>query len=350
MTDFKSLPIKIAKNRVVQHSLFWLLSFVITIQFFSNNGIKKIDIIYTVIFHFTLVASVYLNLKWFFPYFFKKRKFAYYAILLMVSCILFSFANQFVFNNVVDYIFPGYYFISVYSFFDLLKFHTVYAIIALLLKVALEWFTQEDAKYKLTIIEKEKAEIELKVLRAQVNPHFLFNSLNVLYSLVLKKSDESPDAIIKLSDILRYVIYDSNKDYVTLKEEIKLISDYLSLQKFRIDSNSKVDFKFDVKDGNLKIAPMLILPLVENSFKHGIKGDIDQTYVEIYLKANQDEIRFEIENNKGISEQIEKDEHSGIGLSNIKNRLNLIYPNKHVFELKENDSFFQIKLIIRNEN
>ncbi len=342
---------KVYKNKLLQHILFWLVSSYIMLHLFADSGqIEKIDYIYTALFQSTLITGVYVNLFLLIPKLLSRKKYFLYIVSLIIVIAASVEINILFFDKLVDHILPGYYFISYYEFADILKFVVVYIAITSLIKLAKSWFVLSETTKKLTELQKEKAEIELVALKAQVNPHFLFNSLNVLYSLVLKKSDESPDAIIKLSDILRYVIYESGKDFVYLSEEVKLINDYLGLQQFRIDTNSKVEFRTEVKENNLKIAPMLFLPLVENSFKHGIKADTEQTYVDIYLKADQHEILFEIENNKRISEASEKDKHTGIGLSNIKNRLNLLYPDKHLLEINESDSFFHIKLIIRNEN
>jgi len=213
------------------------------------------------------------------------------------------------------------------------------------LKFTTEWFSQEDAKFKLSKIEREKVEIELKALRAQVNPHFLFNSLNVLYSLALKNAKETPELIIKLSDILRYVIYDSNKEKVSIKSEVELINNYLSLQEHRIDKTSIVSFETDIQN-DIKIAPMLFLPLVENSFKHGVKGDISNTYVNIKIKTTNKILYFEIENNKGTVENTDEKKDGGIGLANIKKRLHLLYANNHILKIKDDENKFKVSLKI----
>ena len=335
----------VLKSRIFQHILFWLFSFVVIVNLISNNQVKQIDLIYTFIFHFTLVSIVYLNVSVFFPLFIQKKSFIKYFSFAAISCIIFSFLNTLIFNNIIDILFPHYYFISIYSFIDLLKFHAIYIIVTLLLKFTTEWFSQEDAKFKLSKIEREKVEIELKALRAQVNPHFLFNSLNVLYSLALKNAKETPELIIKLSDILRYVIYDSNKEKVSIKSEVELINNYLSLQEHRIDKTSIVSFETDIQN-DIKIAPMLFLPLVENSFKHGVKGDISNTYVNIKIKTTNKILYFEIENNKGTVENTDEKKDGGIGLANIKKRLHLLYANNHILKIKDDENKFKVSLKI----
>jgi LytS/YehU family sensor histidine kinase len=225
----------------------------------------------------------------------------------------------------------------------------IYILITTLLKLSQSWFELQEVNKRITRIEKENIKSELNALKAQINPHFLFNSLNVIYSQAIKKSNKTPNAIIQLSDILRYVIYDSTKDKVSIETEIKLIEDYIELQKFRIDTTSNIKFEHKVQNENCKITPMLLLPLVENSFKHGIKGELDHTFVNIKLEANINNILFEIENNKGIGETVESDGNSGIGIANIRQRLTLLYPNKHKFDIEETTTIFKVNMILDNE-
>jgi LytS/YehU family sensor histidine kinase len=167
----------------------------------------------------------------------------------------------------------------------------------------------------------------------------------VLYSLAFKNSKETPESIIKLSDILRYVIYDSNKEKVHIKAEVVLINNYLSLQKYRIDETSNINFVTNIHD-NIEVAPMLFLPLVENSFKHGVKGDISNTFINIKITATDKNLHFEIENNIGTSDNNEENSEGGIGLINIKKRLRLLYPEKHSLVIKADENIFKVSLKI----
>lgn len=337
-------------NRLLQHLIFWGVAYAILLNVFRiNDDLGLVDYIYTAIFLITLIIAVYINLLLIIPYLLVRRNYLYFFLSIVALLFTGSLFNEFVFNNLVDLIFPGFYFISYYSLLDLGKFFVIFIGLSSLLKLSKGWFQLIDSKQKLSEVEKQKADIELKALRAQVNPHFLFNSLNVLYSLALKESKESPDAIISLSDILRYVIYESNKEYVKISSEIKLISDYLALQRYRIDDSSDISFNSH-SDVDNDIAPMLLLPLVENSFKHGIKGDLKGTYVRIGLSSDSKGIRFEIENNRGeLIENIES-ERKGVGLKNIKHRLNLIYPDNHIFDIISTDETFRVLLILQNED
>jgi len=337
-------------SRLLQHLSFWGAAYFILLNVFKiSDELGLVDYIYTGIFMITLMIAVYINLILLIPFFLVRRRYLFFLITIVALLFLASLFNEFVFNSLIDLLFPEFYFISYYSLLDLSKFFIVFLGLSSLLKLSKEWFQLIDSKQKLSEVEKEKAEIELKALRAQVNPHFLFNSLNVLYSLALKESKESPDAIIRLSDILRYVIYESNKEYVKISAEIKLINDYLALQSYRIDDSSEISFNSQ-SDVDNDIAPMLLLPLVENSFKHGIKGDLKDTYVKIDLSSDSTGIRFEIENNRVEFSKNEEYEGKGVGLANIKHRLDLIYPDNHNIEIKSTEETFKVLLILPYED
>jgi LytS/YehU family sensor histidine kinase len=284
------------------------------------------------------------------PKLFSKKKFLIYFIALVATILLSIILNLITFDWLADIVFPDYYFVSHFDFLEIGTFMVIYILITTLLKLSQSWFELQEVNKRITRIEKENIKSELNALKAQINPHFLFNSLNVIYSQAIKKSNKTPNAIIQLSDILRYVIYDSTKDKVSIETEIKLIEDYIELQKFRIDTTSNIKFEHKVQNENCKITPMLLLPLVENSFKHGIKGELDHAFVNIKLEANINNILFEIENNKGIGETVESDGNSGIGIANIRQRLTLLYPNKHKFDIEETTTIFKVNMRLSYED
>lgn len=264
-------------------------------------------------------------------------------LVFLVNLFGFSFFNQFLFNHLIDFILPGYYFISYYSFGDILKFFSTFLVLTTLLHLSKEWFELNESRHRIVLLEKEKINAELKALMNQVNPHFLFNSLNVLYSLAMKNRKETPEAILKLSDILRYVIYDSNSDLVDLSSEVNLINNFIELQSFRIGKDTRIKFSSDIKDEGIKIAPMLFLPLLENAYKHGIKGDIENTFIELELNTDKKNIHFSIINNLG---KTINNGSSGVGLANIKNRLELLYPDNYDFTIEKNELTFKVDLNI----
>jgi sensor histidine kinase YesM len=344
----RKLLIKIIRNRGIQHLIFWGVSYYILLGLFaSSSEILKIDFIYTAIFLITLLIGVYINLFFLIPYFLSKRKYILYAILFLVCLFVSAELNIFTFTHLVDYILPGYYFISYYEFLDILKFLIVFLGITTLLKLSKSWFLLMEAKNWLTKIQKENAETELKALKAQINPHFLFNSLNSIYSLVLNRASGAPEVILKLSTFLRYIIYEASAEYVPLSREMDAMKDYVEIQKLRAGKQAAIKFQIEGETDNLRIAPLLFLPLIENSFKHGIKGETGDSFANIQFSISEKRVICRIGNNKGAAEQVETGDHRGIGLGNLKRRLEMIYPGHHTLTIDDKGNEYHITLNIQ---
>lgn len=192
-------------------------------------------------------------------------------------------------------------------------------------------------------IEIEKTKAELAFLKSQVNPHFLFNTLYSIYYLSLEKSDKTPKAILKLSDIMRFVLTESQCDYIPLQKEIDYINMYIDLQKLRISEKTKVILTFTGKTGNRQIAPLLLVPFVENAFKYGVSS-YQNTTIEITLQMNSPFLELEVVNQKfSVPNEIES---SNIGLENVMHRLQLLYPQKHRLDLRDEEGRYAVKLKI----
>jgi LytS/YehU family sensor histidine kinase len=186
---------------------------------------------------------------------------------------------------------------------------------------------------------------ELKFLRSQVNPHFLFNTLNSLYALTLKKSDKAPEIVIKLSEMMRYMLYECNEKYVPLHKEINYVKNYLELEKLR--QGEKMDIKFNLTGmvSDQRIAPMMFIPFLENSFKHGLNKQLDKGYVHIDLKVMDHEVDLEIKNSKPEKLPVLNGKRSGgIGLQNVKRRLNMIYPERYDLQIQDLPDGYQVNL------
>jgi len=196
-------------------------------------------------------------------------------------------------------------------------------------------------------LETEKLASELAFLKSQINPHFLFNTLNNVYSLAFKKSDDTPDAIIKLSKLMRYMLYESNENQVFLSKEIEYLHNYIDLQKLRLPNTIKIIFNVEGDIEGRLIEPMLLIPFVENAFKHGISY-VDNSKISISIKLSAYELLFVIEN-KINNAKITEESGSGIGLSNVKRRLTLLYPNKHTITINDNNDEFKVTLKINLE-
>ncbi|MCX6233588.1 MAG: histidine kinase [Bacteroidetes bacterium] len=345
MDTHKKIFRRIVTSRWVQHLAFWGFSFLVLLNYFRlSSQAEPIDYLYTAFFHISLIIGVYINLRLLIPVFLKRKKIILFAVFFAINLLVVSQLNIFIFDYLIDKLFPGYYFISYYDFTDILQFHIVYLVLSSLLKLSKEWFELLESQTRLAQIEQEKTHTELKALRSQVNPHFLFNSLNNIYSLSLKKADETPQVILALSDMFRYIIYETGEDLIELTKEVAFLEKYIELQQIRSDQKANITFEVKGDPSAIKVAPLIFLPFLENSFKHGIKGDTAGGYVHLRIDIDQDIIHFQLSNNKGKGDEIGKEKKSGIGLENVRRRLELEYSGNHSLDIKESEDEFSVSL------
>ncbi len=169
----------------------------------------------------------------------------------------------------------------------------------------------------------EKQQAELNYLKSQTNPHFLFNTLNNIYSLARDKSDLAPESILRLSKILRFMLYETGGEYIAIEQELKIISDYIALEKLRYDESLRINFNYDIEDTKQALPPLLLIPLVENAFKHGVSETRHQPFVDIHLSIKQRQLAFFVKNSaEAFPEENVKE---NIGLSNLRRQLELLY-------------------------
>jgi len=338
---------KVTRKRLLQHITFWSISFYILLNNFQTTSqIAPVDIIYTGIFITFLMTASYINLFVLVPVFFKKGRYVVYVISMIVLLLSSNWLYIFGFDLIVDVVFEGYYLISYFDFWDTAKYFVIFLSITSLLHFSKSWFLYQESETKLTKIQKEKLTAELDALKSQINPHFLFNSLNSIYSLVLKKSDHAPEALIKLSDSMRYIIYESNHEKVPLVQEIDFLRNYIELQRLRTSAKDKLSFEVSGEIAEQKIAPLLMIPIIENCFKYGIKGETEQSFVSVDIDASKNHLTLKTINNRGSVDHVESKEHAGTGLKNLRKRLELIYPDQHLLKIEERDDKFIVELKI----
>lgn len=211
-------------------------------------------------------------------------------------------------------------------------------------KFTFDWFKNLRIRREL---ENQNLTSELAFLKSQINPHFLFNTLNNIHTLAYKKADGAPEAIMKLSELMRYMIYDSNTDLVPLSKELQYLQSFIDLQELRFKTKGIVSFKVEGDISEKHIAPLILFPFVENAFKHGAKLN-NADAIQISLRIDNDLV-YEVRNGTVGSNYIQqKDGVGGIGLENIKRRLELIYPSAFDLEVEQTMLHFRIKLIIKN--
>jgi len=216
--------------------------------------------------------------------------------------------------------------------------------------VILVIFNYYKKQKETAILLEQKRTSELNALKNQLNPHFLFNTLNNLYALALKKSDKTPEVIAKLSEILDYILYQCQSKYVPLKNEVALLHNYIDLEKVRYGNRVNVNFDKDITS-DAKIAPLLLLTFLENAFKHVVSQEISTASIDISIKGDTRNIKFKIENTKpGISENNDTSDREAIGLKNIEKQLNLLYPNNYKLEVTNKRERYSVNLKITSND
>ncbi|MFC3879264.1 sensor histidine kinase [Algoriphagus namhaensis] len=330
---------KLITSTWFQHSIFWILSIYTIGSYFSIASLfKVIDFFYALLFHVSLVFLVYVNLRLLIPRLLEHEKYVYYILCIPALIVATYCIHELTFEVLFPLMDSDYYMVSFTEWQVLVSIFGIYLVLTTLIKLSKSW-------YKLQEVEKEKLSIELDSLKTQINPHFLFNSLNSIYSQALGKSEQTAETVLELSNLLRYMLYEVSEDKVPLVKEVEMLENYIELQKLRLDENSRVEFLVTGNLSEVKIAPLLLFPLVENAFKHGLKGVSEAGYVSIRLSV-EDRVIFAIRNNLGQIDDMEKGKYGGIGLENVKRRLELIYPEAYELTIERSESEFLVKLIL----
>jgi LytS/YehU family sensor histidine kinase len=217
------------------------------------------------------------------------------------------------------------------------------AIVFAMFKYYKNWMRSQDIANE---AERKRLASELQVLKAQLNPHFLFNTFNNLYVLALQKSDKTPVVISKMSDMFHYILYECNATEVPVSKEIKLIEDFIELEQLRYTDRLSVSFEKHVDSYNYLIPPMLLYTFVENCFKHGSSPDPDSPWIKISIRIKNESFIFEASNSIPKAKKRDKEITGGVGLLNIRRRLELIYPQNHQLNISNGNDEFFVKLVI----
>ena len=312
-------------NKIVQNVFVWCCLFLILIGGIqSDNRISTA--FYAILF---LVPTIYVTNYFILP-FFSKKKIIFFVFLLLnaivftiIPVLLISFSLQQELN--------------IEMFFNLFGFVLLAMIFGMAIKIARDSFKRRQ----------EEKEAELKLLKAQLNPHFLFNTLNNLYGLSVIKSDKLPSLMLQLSSLLRYSLYETKEIVVPLEKEINYLENYISLEKIRLEEQAEINFLMKGNATGKQIAPMLLIVFVENAFKHLSAVNKEISKVNIAISITENELEFLCENSyeeTGIKENNLEKGKSGIGLINAKKRLHLIYPDRHKLSIKKEKSNFLVTL------
>ena len=331
--------IKLINSKWFQHPVFWMLSIYAIGNYFSISSVFKfIDVFYALLFHVPLFFLVFFNLRVLIPRFLDQGKYLLYFLSIPLLLLATYMIHELTFEVMFPLLDSEFYMVSFTEWQVLVSIFLIYLILTTLIKLSKSWYTLQQ-------VEKEKLSLELNSLKTQINPHFLFNSLNSIYSQALAKSDQTSETVLELSNLLRYMLYEVEEDKVPLVKEVEMLENYIELQKLRLEEGSKVGFTIEGDLDRVMIAPLLLFPLVENAFKHGMKDDSEQAFIEIKLKVDRG-ISFSIRNKLGQIDDMEKGKYGGIGLENVKRRLELIYPNSYELEILKTETEFQVNLML----
>jgi LytS/YehU family sensor histidine kinase len=334
------------------HIIFWAVYILFNIFRWGNLHQDFAYSVKTNLLGFPIhMALAYFNIYFLMPKFVYTKRYFAYTILLLASLFIgllvkFNLTYYLVSNNVmpeagdVETLTLNYAIVTMLGELYVMSFVTA-------IKITVDWLNENS---KLHELEKRQLTTELKFLRSQVSPHFFFNTLNNIYSLTLEKSEKAPQLVLRLSELMRYLLYATDKPYQELTKEIECIQNYIDLERIRFDNSLKIDMNVSGNIEGKGIAPMLLMPFIENSFKHGASKNIGSMYIKINLEVVDDILNFEISNTipQNKPRNSINPEVGGIGLSNVKKRLELGYePEDYHLSIFEKDKMFNVILKLK---
>lgn len=332
----------------IYHLVFWMV-YITFWSFLLSSGISwKRDFLNATIFIFFHILVSYFNNYFLIEWFLFRRKYITYFVSLSLSILLVCFPLAIASYRYVPLTDDSQANIWTAGFF-IYNFLTILFTVLLTSSIKLfrNWYLKEQTNKEL---QKLNIENELKFLKSQINPHFLFNNLNNLYALTLKQSDLAPDAVLKLSNILRFGLYESQKQKVPIEDDIQFIRDYIELEKLRLGERTEITLNVDGNTFGKQIEPFLFINFIENAFKHGANPTLGKSF--IHIKYIIDEIgkklTFSIINNKPhVLNNLDKAKIGGIGLKNVQTRLNILYPGKHELKIADDNENYSVTLTLQ---
>jgi LytS/YehU family sensor histidine kinase len=287
-----------------------------------------------------MIAFFYLNYYVLIPAFYFDKKYVTFAILVLICYMIIILTPKLIIKDENLYA-------SIKASFPILKTYLfkIFSQHIFEFLVILTFSLMLKINNRLKLAEKEKVNAELSYLKAQINPHFLFNTLNSIYSLAIAQSDYTATAVVKLSSMMRYVITDASQKFVPLEKEINYISDYIELQKLRIDKGIKLSFEVSGIASDKKIAPLILISFIENAFKYGINAE-ENSEIKINIDITKNYLHLRVYNKKVNTKQMNI-QTSGVGIENTANRLQLLYSGRHKLTVKNNSEDFSILLSLQ---
>lgn len=334
-------------RRITLHILFWFISGVILITVVLNLAGNTPNVWERfVLSQVSQAIIIIVGIKYLIPEFLLKKKYRYFVGYSLTAVVLLSLLINYIEGNILglpdihDRFKDG-----KPDKFDFVPYLFPHAIALIIASLGETLHYANMRVQETTLLKSEKLETEMKFLKSQINPHFLFNALNNVYTLAIIKADETPEVILKLSEMLRYMLYDCKDDLVILRKEVDYIRNYIDLYQLKEEKALNIETNFAKVELEQMIPPMVFIPFIENSFKHSKIEDFENGWIKMSLTTNG-KLIFRIQNSIPQA-TFTKDTVGGIGLENVKRRLELIYPNQHELVIKNENAIFDIRLEIK---
>jgi len=361
---FKSISISDNKIKTILHVIAWIIVIIIPLYLNYAFGGGNLHRLYEFYRHtFSAAIIFYLGYLWLVPKFFlQDRKFTYViiviAFILSTHYITNFIEESYLFDPIEDAKFreamknvtgkdenfrPP---MKAFGFFNHFISSVLLSGFAIGLGV-MEKLSKTEKKQK--ELEKEKLNSELAFLKNQISPHFFFNTLNNIYSLIGIDGPTAQESVLKLSRLMRYLLYESEHGETMISKEIDFMNNYIDLMKLRLNPRVEIQIDFPKEFSDFSFPPLLFIPFIENAFKHGVSSR-DRSFITINMKIDHDQISFAAQNSKGKSSQTGDLQHSGIGLDNVQKRLALLFPDNHKLKIEQDETVFRVDLSIQKKN
>ena len=332
-----------SKYRVWRHIAFWLTDVIFIVLLYSSTlGLWR-SVIHNFLWLPARFLYTYPLILWFIPKYLLKNKYIIFSVIAILwgigGWLLNVYFRQYLFTPIQDFLKfphvvqgsgqPGSYLVLVIT----ATFASMIVVFKYWIKIQRQWMQAE----------KDKITAELQLLKAQVHPHFLFNTLNNIYSFSLENSPKTPGLILKLSSLLSYMLYDCKAEEVLLEKEVEIMKNYIDLEKERYGNKIEISWNIEGEIKDKYIAPLLLLPFLENGFKHGTSEQLEKPWLSVDMSVKQDVVRCKIANSKNEFVPLSK---NGIGIQNVKKRLEFLYPGKYELKMNDEGNFFVVSLLV----
>ncbi|TAD96534.1 MAG: sensor histidine kinase [Bacteroidetes bacterium] len=356
----KNIPfrlMKVIQKPLMYHTIFWLIYFLFNVLRWGSYFDDYFYSFSSNLIGFPIhIVLAYFQAYYLFPKFIPQRQYLPYFALLLLALLVMMYVkiilNYYLVSPVVwrESILPQENLFGINHMITVMLGEVYVMAFTGAIKITSDWMREQRKNLSLEKraleLEKRTLETELSFLKSQIQPHFFFNTLNNLYALTLQKSDQAPAIVLKLSDLMSYVLYEANAPRMALRKEINYLQNYIDLERLRYGDRLKLNFELSGSPDGYQIAPLVLLPFVENAFKHSERGFSRSLEINISLAIQQKRLYLEVENNKPLQKTVSDPKSGGIGLKNIRRQLDLLYHDQYQLDIDEQNEKYRVVISI----